>query len=254
MPVVCFASPKGGVGKTTLAATVSVALHRLGWRVLAIDFDRQNALRLHFELSNDDLPGLADDVDKAGDWSEFVVETPSGVFLIPFGAVSAEGCLRVQDFAVRNPGWIRRQIEPFFDYRDLVVIADMPPGPSPYNFELDPIADLHVAVLLADAMSLALLPKLQNGEYLLDTGGARFTQIGYVLNQVDSRRQLCRDVLTLAQDVLGQDLYGAVHRDEAVAEAVACQLTVLDYAPDSVAAQDIAAVAQRLHHTLANTV
>jgi hypothetical protein len=50
---------------------------------------------------------------------------------------------------------------------------------------------------------------------------------------------------------LGEALYGMVHQDEGVAEAAACQLTVLDYAPDSVASQDIMAIARRVHSTLA---
>jgi len=106
-------------------------------------------------------------------------------------------------------------------------------------------------VLLADAMSLAALPKLQHGDYLLTAGTDAMPPLGYVLNQVDPRRQLCRDVLALSRDVLGDTLYGMVHQDEAVAEAAACQLTVLDYAPDSVASQDVTAVAQRLHGRLA---
>jgi hypothetical protein len=39
--------------------------------------------------------------------------------------------------------------------------------------------------------------------------------------------------------------------DEAVAEAAACRMTVLNCAPDSVAAYDMAAVANRVHDTLA---
>jgi len=260
MPVVCFGSPKGGVGKTTLAANIGVALHRLGWRVLAIDFDGQNALRLHFELPSEDVNGIATELEGGRDWTELVVETPSGVFLIPFGAVSAAATVRMQAHTAQNPGWIRRQLEPFFEYRDLIVLADMPPGPSYYHAELDPVTDLHLAVLLADAMSLALLPKLQNGDFLFDRRGAEPLpggghanngfRLGYVLNQIDQRRQLCRDVLALSQDLLGDDLYGTVHHDEAVAEAVACQLTVLDYAPDSVASHDLTAVAHRVDLTL----
>jgi cellulose synthase operon protein YhjQ len=253
MPVVCFASPKGGVGKTTLAANIGVALHRLGWRVLAVDLDRQNALRLHFELPGEGLRGIASDTESGRDWSDIVVETPSGVFLIPFGATSAAGSLRVQTHVAQNPGWIRRQLEPFFEYRDLVVVADMPPGPSCYNAELDPMADLHVVVLLADAMSLAMLPRLQNGEFLIDRAANKQPTVGYVLNQIDQRRQLCRDVLALSQDVLGDNLFGTIHQDEAVAEAVACQLTVLDYAPESVASHDIAAVARRVDRSLKPT-
>jgi len=249
MPVVSLGSPKGGVGKTTLTASLAVALHRLGWRVLAIDFDRQNALRLHFEQTDDELPGLADDVEHRRDWTELVVETPSGVYLLPFGTISAGRCLRVQAHIEENPGWIRRQLEPFCEYQDVVVLTDMPPGPSPYNGEIDPVADLHVTVLLSDAICLALLPRLQNGDHQLDAGG-RLRRNGYVLNQIQPGRQLSRNVLSLSRDMLGEELYGVVHQDEAVAEAVACQLTVLDYAPDSVAAHDIASLAERVHNSL----
>jgi len=250
MPVVCFASPKGGVGKTTLAATVGVALHRLGWRVLAIDLDRQDALRLNFALP-DGLRGIADEIDSGRDWNELAVETPTGISLIPFGALSAAAAMHVHARIAQNPGWLRQRLRPFIEQRDVVVVVDMPPGPSAFSVELDPLADLHVLVLLADAMSLAVLPKLRRGDYLLTEAGARAPQIGYVLNQVDPRRQLCRDVLALSRDVLGDALYGMVHQDEAVAEAAACQLTVVDYAPDSVASRDIMAVAQRVHGSLA---
>ena len=48
MPLICVCSPKGGVGKTTLAANLAYSLARTGSKVLALDFDVQNALRLHF--------------------------------------------------------------------------------------------------------------------------------------------------------------------------------------------------------------
>ncbi len=251
MPVVCVASPKGGVGKTTIAATIGAGLQRIGWRVLALDLDRQNALRLHYELPNDELPGIADDFTTGKDWTELVVEAPSGVFLIPFGMAGADDCQRLAGHIGANPGWIRRQLAPFFEYRDLVMVVDMPPGPSVYETEFAGLSDLRLAVLLADAMSLALLPRLQRGDFALDVGANERGKTGYVLNQIEPRRRLCRDVVALAQEVLGDDLYGAVHQDEAVAEAVACQLTVLDYAPDSVAAHDMAAVANRVHDSLA---
>ena len=56
MPLICVCSPKGGVGKTTLAANLAYSLARTGSKVLALDFDVQNALRLHFGVPlNDDM-------------------------------------------------------------------------------------------------------------------------------------------------------------------------------------------------------
>jgi cellulose synthase operon protein YhjQ len=250
MPLICFASPKGGVGRTTLAATLGVALHRLGRRVMAIDLDRQNALRLNFALP-EELRGIVDELDSGREWDELAVETPAGIGLVPFGAATAVQAMDAANHLAQHPGWLRQRLFAFTAQRDLVVLVDMPPGPSSCNVELDPVADLHVVVLLADAMSLAALPTLQHGDYLLAAGTDTMPPIAYVLNQVDPRRQLCRDVLALSRDVLGDTLYGMVHQDEAVAEAAACQLTVLDYAPDSVASRDVMAVAQRIHDRLA---
>jgi cellulose synthase operon protein YhjQ len=249
MPLLCFTSPKGGVGRTTLAATVGVALRRLGRRVLAIDLDRQNALRLNFDLP-EDLHGIAGEIGSGRGWEDLAVETPAGIHLIPFGAVSSADALRVHAHVAQNPGWLRQRLAPFLEQPDLVVVLDLPAGPSAFNVEVDPLADLHLLPLLADAMSLALLPRLQQGDYLLG-GGERLPLLGYVLNQVDPRRQLCRDVLALGRDILGNSLYGMIHQDEAVAEAAACQMTVLDYAPDSVAIQDVMAIAQRVNAGLA---
>jgi cellulose synthase operon protein YhjQ len=250
MPIIAFSSPKGGTGRTTLAATVGVALHRLGWRVLAIDLDRQNALRLNFELP-EDLRGVAHEIDGTRSWNEIAVETPAGIYLVPFGAVAPAEALRLHSQIAQNPGWLWQRLAPLAEPRDLMVVLDLPPGPSGINLELDAYADLHVVPLLADAMSLAVLPRLQRGEYLLVGDAQRPPLVGYVLNQVDPRRQLCRDVLALSRDVLGDDLFGMVHQDEGVAEAAACQLTVLDYAPESAASHDITAIAQRVHGFLA---
>ncbi|VFS69804.1 Cell division inhibitor MinD [Raoultella planticola] len=57
MPLICVCSPKGGVGKTTLAANLAYSLARAGSKVLAIDFDVQNALRLHFGVPLSDERG-----------------------------------------------------------------------------------------------------------------------------------------------------------------------------------------------------
>ncbi|MBZ4235966.1 AAA family ATPase, partial [Mycobacterium tuberculosis] len=48
MPLICVCSPKGGVGKTPLAANLSHSLARTGSKVLALDFYFHNPLRLHF--------------------------------------------------------------------------------------------------------------------------------------------------------------------------------------------------------------
>jgi Flp pilus assembly CpaE family ATPase len=72
MPLICVCSPKGGVGKTTLTANLAYALARSGSKVLALDFDVQNALRLHFGVPLSDERGYVAKAAESSDWSQFV--------------------------------------------------------------------------------------------------------------------------------------------------------------------------------------
>ena len=93
MPLICFASPKGGVGKTTLAANIADALRRDGRRVLAMDFDPQNTLRLHFGVPLNDHAGFLTELPKRPDWRALTRQTASGVMLLPHGAIDIRGAL-----------------------------------------------------------------------------------------------------------------------------------------------------------------
>src|ERR1700733_9546295 len=85
MPLILFNSPKGGVGKTTLAAHVAAILAKRGYRVLALDLDPQNALRLHLGLPIRDESGYLNVIDQKPDWRASATETPASVRMLPFG-------------------------------------------------------------------------------------------------------------------------------------------------------------------------
>ena len=90
MALVCVASPKGGVGKTSLVAGLAHGMRALGFQVVVIDFDIQNALRLHFGMPLSDLRGFVSGALSHDDWSHLVLTAPGGVRLLPYGDVSAE--------------------------------------------------------------------------------------------------------------------------------------------------------------------
>lgn len=79
MPLICVCSPKGGVGKTTLAANLAYSLARAGSKVLAIDFDVQNALRLHFGVPLSDERGYVAKALELHDWSQCVLSAGSNI-------------------------------------------------------------------------------------------------------------------------------------------------------------------------------
>ncbi len=242
MPLICVASPKGGVGKTTLSANLADALRRAGRRVIALDLDPQNGLRLHFGLHPADPEGFTKLLPHRPDWRTALRETRAGVRLLPHGAVRMRATLDLWMALEHEPDLLAAPLRAMLgEDPELVVVADTPPGASPALGVLLPMADLAVTVLLADGASAALLPDVESGRYLgqgaLAAVVARRTHL--VLNGVDPESPLSMAVAESPMRSMGERLLGAVGRDRAVAEALARQMLLLEAAPDSRAAADL---------------
>jgi cellulose synthase operon protein YhjQ len=246
MPLICVAAPKGGVGKSTLAANLADALHRAGRPVLAMDCDPQNALRLHFGLRVRDGAGFLMELPRRPDWRGLVRDTESGVALLPHGANDIRAALRLAAALEREPELLLAPVRAMLAEPDLVLLADLPPGPSQMLNLLAPLADLVVTVLLADATSAALVPEIDSGRFLgSGTLAALYAgRVRVVLNQVEASSRLSCAVAEALVRHLGPRLLGAVCRDEAVAEALAAQRLLHAQAPDSPAALDIEEIAR----------
>jgi cellulose biosynthesis protein BcsQ len=66
-----------------------------------------------------------------------------------------------------------------------------------------------------------------------------------VLNQVDIRRRLNREITEFLQAQYRDSLLATLHRDEAVPEAAARQISVLEHAESSRAARDLGMLCRR---------
>ncbi len=252
MPLICFASPKGGVGKTTLAANVADAMRRQGRRVLVMDFDPQNTLRLHFGVPLSDTAGFMTELPKRPDWREMVRQTSSGVMLLPHGSIDIRGALGLAHALERDPELLAAPIRAILADPNLLVIADTPPGASHSLNILAPMSAMICAVLLADATSAALVPDIDNGRFLgAGTMAALFAgRLRVVLNGVDPNTRLSRAAAETVARHLGPRLLGAICREEIVAEALAAQRLVLDLAPNSQAAEDLREIARGIEAAL----
>ncbi|WP_034917921.1 cellulose biosynthesis protein BcsQ [Erwinia sp. 9145] len=245
MPLVCVCSPKGGVGKTTLAANLACTLARSGSKVLAIDFDVQNALRLHFGVPLSDGRGFVAKSAESPDWSQSILTTGGNIFVMPYGEVTEEQRVVFEDNLTKDPNFLARGLHTVLNYPGLVIVADFPPGPGPALKAMRDLADLHLVVMLADTASLSLLPQIENDRLI---GGALNQRTGhyFVINQSDSRRHISRDVTAFMEQRLGDKLLGVINRDESVAEANASQQAIYDFSPVSAAAFDIELVSKRV--------
>src|SRR6476660_9515576 len=123
--VIAVANQKGGVGKTTTAVNLSVALHLLGRRVLLIDMDYQANCSSSFGLANQ-RPGIAEVLVGETTLAEATHPTTEGIDLIPssFRMAGLDEGLRDE------PGkelLLRVALEDRRDAYDFIVI-DCPPS------------------------------------------------------------------------------------------------------------------------------
>lgn len=234
MFIVTLGSTCGGVGRTTVTAGLSAALGRRGYRVLAIDLDPQNMLALHLGI-NPPADGLA---TSSGDaWIETSWHTSDGIDFVPFGSPSANSVGRLEFEIKSNPDWLQQRLARLDFPDDGIVLIDSARLPSCWAATARHAADLTIFLGRPEPVSLG-------GFDALSRESESRGNIAFLLNDVDPTRLLHRDALLLARNRWPElCLQYPIHRDEAVAEALASGQSIFDYAVQSQAAHDLHGVA-----------
>lgn len=250
MSVICFRSPKGGVGKTTLSVNVAGVLARSGVRVLVMDLDVQNSLRLHAGIHLHDSRGWAPCLINRRSLREAIQSGGSNLLVLPFGQVSPNGLKAISLHLAANGAWLRDSLAPFVD-NGFIVLLDTAPGPSVFQDQARAVSDLDVVVLQADATSVSLLSVIEEQRASEQSRkGNPAGALRYVFNMIDMRRRMTRDLVRMIQQKLGSTVLGLVHYDDSFGDAVAHQQLVFERAPASKAAQDVRQLAVRIQETL----
>jgi cellulose synthase operon protein YhjQ len=246
MIVITVASPKGGVGKTSLTANMAASLTLRGRRVFAIDLDPQNALRLHLGMPPNEIAGASRATMEGQPWVDCLFRSGNGVNYLPFGELNDLDTQSFEKFLDQQPDWLRSHLAELNLRADDIVLIDTPPGPSTYLRQALTVANRVLVVLLADAASYATIPQMTR---LVETHcrhRADFQDNHLIVNQVDSSRQLARDVLNAMKLAYGNTILGTIHYDQAVSEALAYDQNIFEYAPHSLAAQDFNSCTDKL--------
>jgi cellulose synthase operon protein YhjQ len=208
--------------------------------------DPQNAVTVHFNLAGSVQRGMAEAILADESWAGVVRESASGVRVVPFGRVDEAHRAILEQRLHMTPDLLGRRLRELMTGpgNNNVVIIDTPPGPSAYLQQSLTAAELALVVSLADAGSYMTLPIILG---LVQTYGAgNSLEYRLILNQVDRALQLGKDVSKVMQSSFGDRVIGLIHQDQTVAESLAFQQSVLDYAPYSQASADFIQCAERV--------
>ena len=230
VPVLTLFSLAGGVGKTSLVAAVGRALAARGERVLLTDTCSFGVLPFYFG-AREIKPG--------------VVRTFSGGTSDPPIRVLTLEAERYD----ADPDLLRREMSRGAQDVSRVVI-DVATGSAPMLRQAARLSPVMIVPVVPDMASVVTLPVLEGFFRNQEGLTGKPLQAWYVLSQFDPSSPLQLDVREVLRQQLGERLLPfAIHRSPAMSEALAEGMTVIDYAPNSPAAEDIMSLVTWLRNT-----
>ena len=239
--VIAVTGGKGGVGKTTVAVNLSLALAELGRRVVLLDGDLGLA-------SIDALLGLspqytlADLIEGHCELSDLLVQGPGGVRIVP----AASG---IQNMARLSPAQYAGLIQAFSDIGDSidVLVIDTAAGIGDSVVSFVRAAQEVLLVVSDEPTSITdayALIKLLSRDY----GMNRFQVLANMTQSPQEGRALFAKLTKVTDNFLDVALcyVGAVPYDECMRKAVQKQRAVYEAFPRSKCAQAFQSIARKI--------
>jgi cellulose synthase operon protein YhjQ len=228
-PVLAVFSLAGGVGKTSLVATLGRALSARGERVLLVDTAAYGLLPFFFG-ARDQRPGV----------------------LRTFTAPGASGDAPIQMITM-DPETVGPETAPQETLTQEIsrhargagrVLVDLATASGATTRRLLRMAPTVLVPVVPDLSSVVSVSSIDAFfQHNVSASGQQVRPF-YVLNQFDPSLPLHLDVREVLREQLGDRLLPfALRRTPAVSEALAEGMTVVDYAPNSTAAEDFGSLA-----------
>jgi len=230
IPVMTLFSLAGGVGKTSLAAAIGRALAARGERVLLADTCSFGVLPFYFGAR----------------------EVKTGV-VRTFSGGTSDPPIRVLTVDAE-----RESVDPDLLQREIMrgaqdvnrVLIDAATGSAAMLRQALRLSPMVLVPVVPDMTSVVTLQALEGFFRNQEGLSGKPLQAWYVLSQFDPSSPLQLDVREVLRQQLGERLLPiAVHRTAAVSEALAEGMTVIDYAPNSPAAEDVTSLASWIRNT-----
>jgi chromosome partitioning protein len=189
LKIVAVASPKGGVGKTTIVLNLGFALARRGWKTLVVDGDPQGGIGLSLTGRARGTAGLAEVFREEVPASQAILPTKlAELHLVPAGHTSYLDLPRWTERLADRGLWQRffTSLEDRYD----VVLVDTPAGLSGATFGALLTSTHAISPLQAEPLALRTLPRLLEVIAAVREAGSQVSLVALVPTMVQSRNQV----------------------------------------------------------------
>jgi cellulose synthase operon protein YhjQ len=229
-PVLGIFSLAGGVGKTSLVATLGRALSARGERVLLVDTAAFGLLPFFFGAT-DQRPGVLRTFNHPG------VSTDALIQLVTLDPDGMSGDAAHQES-------LSGEIQKFSRGTSRVII-DLATASGATTRRILRMSPLVLVPVIADMNSVVSVSSIDAFFERNSNPSGKPSMPFYLLNQFDASLPLHLDVREVLREQLGERLLPFVlRRTPAMSEALAEGMTVMDYAPGSPLAEDYATLGE----------
>jgi len=248
-PILAVFSLAGGVGKTSLVATLGRALSSLGEQVLLADTTSHGLLPFYFGAS-ELISGVVRNFSPPPGSKDAPIHLV-GYDVDRRGKTQTREDRRNEDAGAQD----KLAVDLLRDSQGADrVLLDLPASSS---WVVRRVARMNPTVLIPLAPDMNSVITLQLVHQFLqsiqDAGGHPLSPY-FILNQFDPTLPLHIDVREVLRQQLAERLLPfVIHRVPAISEALAEGMTIIDYAPESAAAQDYLNVATWIRSISAST-
>lgn len=184
MQVLTITSQKGGVGKTTLALNLSMALAKRGWRTLLVDTDPQGAIGLSLAQKRGSKQGLAEMMAHQLPLSQAMLTTRlAELRLLPAGHVAIQDTWAMGS-ALADGQFLSQLVQEASPGHDLMII-DTPAGFGGSTLGALKVANAVLSPLQAEPLAMRSMPQLLEMMAWLKSQPNPAKFLGFVLTMVE---------------------------------------------------------------------